>query len=313
MSMIKKIKLIKSNVVKRNLKALLSRDLKIELFNIRNELVYLKLLRYYEDNPNKEFEKEISYLKELGFISGFPYKQVKRLKDVECRFDVKRKMPFVMHNNKRLYFPKPWDIEQAKGAYANLIQNENILGGGYTEKAPHQYQTDDFRVNEGDVVLEIGAAEALFSLDIIDLVKKIYIFEPKKIWLKPLQATFEPYKDKVEIITKFVSNKDTYNEVKLETCLKLDEFKSVFMKMDIEGFEKLVIEDNISFFSKNTDIRVSCCTYHKQTDAEDFKKIFSGMGYITEYSDGYMLFLGGDDLRPPYFRKGMIRASRIFK
>jgi len=313
MSLINKLKLINSNVVKRNLKALLSRDLKIELFNIQNELVYLKLLRYYDDNPNIEYENEISYLKKLGFISGFPYKQVKWLKDIEGGFDIKRKMPFVLHNNKRLYFPKSWNVEQAKGAYANLIQNENILGGGYTEKAPHQYQTNDFRVKEGDTVLEIGAAEALFSLDIIDLAKKIYIFEPKKVWRKPLQATFEPYKDKVEIIAKFVSNIDSDDEVKLETCLKFEDSESFFVKMDVEGYEKIVIEDNISFFSKNTDIRVSCCTYHKQTDAEDFKKIFSGIGYSIEYSDGYMLFLSGDNLRPPYFRKGMIRASKILK
>jgi len=313
MSFINKLRLVKSNVVKRNLKAMLNRDLKIELFNIQSELLYLKLLRYYENNPSKTFEKEISYLKELGYITVFPYKQIKSLENIEGGFDLKRKMPFILHNNKRLYFPKSWDVEQAKGMYNILIVNENILGGGYTEKAPHQYQNNDFRVHKGDIVLEIGAAEALFSLDIIDLAKKIYIFEPKKIWRKPLQATFEPYKDKVEIIEKYVSNIDSADEVKLETCLKFDDSENFFVKMDVEGYEKLVIEDNISFFSKNTDIRVSCCTYHKHEDADDFKEIFTNLHYNIEYSEGYMLFLSGNDLKPPYFRKGMIRASKNLK
>jgi hypothetical protein len=313
MGIINKLKSIRLNIVKRNLKVFLSQNLKTELFEIKKELVYSKLLRYYDENPSKEFEKEILYLKDLGFASEFPYKQIKILHDIKCGFDKKRKMPFVLHNNKRLYFPKSWDVEQAKGTYANLIERENILGGDYAEKAPHQYQTEYSHVQEGDVVLEIGAAEALFSLDIIDLAKKVYIFEPKKIWKKPLRATFEPYKDKVEIITKYVSNKDTGDEIKLESCLKLDDFKSVFVKMDVEGYEKLIINDNIPFFSNNTDIRISCCTYHIQEDAESLNKMFLSMGYQTEFSDGYILFLSDSNLRPPYFRKGLIRAAKISK
>ena len=83
--------------------------------------------------------------------------------------------------------------------------------------------------------------------------------------------------------------------------------------MDIEGYEKIVIEDNLSLFSQNIDIRLSCCTYHRQTDADDLNTLFKSLGYDTEFSDGYILFSSENNLVPPYFRKGLIRAKKIVK
>jgi 16S rRNA A1518/A1519 N6-dimethyltransferase RsmA/KsgA/DIM1 with predicted DNA glycosylase/AP lyase activity len=40
-------------------------------------------------------------------------------------------------------------------------------------------------------------------------VNRIYMFEYDKEWIAALETTFEPYKDKVEIINKYVSNKMT--------------------------------------------------------------------------------------------------------
>jgi 16S rRNA A1518/A1519 N6-dimethyltransferase RsmA/KsgA/DIM1 with predicted DNA glycosylase/AP lyase activity len=65
------------------------------------------------------------------------------------------------------------------------------LGGGYMEKMPHQYQTSYFQVKKNDILLDVGCAEALFSLDVIDKVKKVILFESDSVWFDPLKATFE--------------------------------------------------------------------------------------------------------------------------
>jgi len=283
-----------------------------ELRKTQEDIQYYKIINYHDNHPSHKYKEEISFLRELGNIAVFPYSQKKTIDNIEAEFDNKKNMPFVMHGkNKKLYFPKSWDVEQARATYKKFIERENILGGDYLEKSPHQYQTQNICVKEGDVVLDIGAAEGLFSLDIIDIAKKVYIFESEKIWIEPLFSTFEPYRDKVIIINKRVSNIDSSDEVRLDSCLKLDDVQSLFIKMDIDGFEKRVIEGNRSLFSKDINIRVACCTYHRHNDAEDLKLLFNNIGYKTEYSDGYMIFIYDKDMRPPYFRKGIIRAEKL--
>lgn len=123
-------------------------------------------------------------------------------------------------------------------------------------------------------------------------------------------ATFEPYQDKVTIIDKFASNKDSANEITLDSCLK-NETGNIFIKIDVEGGETKVLNGAKSVLKRLDDIRVACCTYHKHDDASLFEKFFKDLNYQTEFSDGYMLFYFYDNLKPPYFRKGVIRAKNI--
>ena len=44
-------------------------------------------------------------------------------------------------------------------------------------KSPHSYVNDTFKVEAGDVVLDVGSAEGLFALDNIELATKVYVFE----------------------------------------------------------------------------------------------------------------------------------------
>jgi hypothetical protein len=79
--------------------------------------------------------------------------------------------------------------------------------------------------------------------------------------------------------------------------------------MDIEGHETSVVESSKEFLLERQNIRIACCTYHRQNDADTLARIFSDSHYEIEYSDGYMLFIY-DELRAPYFRKGIIRAKK---
>ncbi|MDR2097290.1 MAG: hypothetical protein LBP37_02080 [Spirochaetaceae bacterium] len=59
------------------------------------------------------------------------------------------------------------------------------------------------------------------------------------------------------------------------------------------------------------DLRLSLCTYHRQNDALELETILKKHGFSTSYSDGYMLFIYGDEpLKEPYLRRGLIRAQK---
>ena len=58
---------------------------------------------------------------------------------------------------------------------------------------------------EDVTLLDVGAAEGFFALSVIEHVKEIILFECDVEWIKALEATFKPWKDKVFIINKYVS------------------------------------------------------------------------------------------------------------
>ena len=99
-------------------------------------------------------------------------------------------------------------------------------------------------------------------MDVIDLVSKVYIIESERRWIKALRATFEPYKEKCVIIQKLVTDYDGCNCVTLEHLLKYELTCPVFVKMDIEGYEKRVIGASKDFLLQQKNIKLACCTYH---------------------------------------------------
>lgn len=285
-------------------------NLKKEIADLRKDLLYFKVLQYYEHHPSAEFESEISYLKKNGSITPFPYKQIKPIGSIEGGFDDNNQMAYILHQNKKLFFPEGWSLEGARQVYANYIAIENILGGGYSERSPHQYLTETFKIEEDDVVIDVGAAEGLFLLDVIDKVKRGYLFEPDPGWLLPLKATFKPYMHKVVIIEKHAANDDSVRETKLDSCVEADA-DNVFIKMDVEGYEQQVLSGAENLLMQKKDVKVACCTYHKNDDAQHLKNFFEQKGFQTEFSDGYVLFPYDEQIKPPYFRRGMIRAFKV--
>jgi hypothetical protein len=266
------------------------------------------ILRY---DGNEKFQKEVDFLKEEKKIAIFPYKKIKHMGTVNYGYDKEKNLPYAIHKNRKLYFTRSCTKEEAMWIYRNFIENENILGGDYTEKAPHQYQSASFYVKDGDMLLDVGCAEALFALDVIDKVKKVILFESDPVWFEPLKATFakEINEGKVVLIGKNAGEKNTSQSVTIDSVLKNEDYESLFIKMDIEGNETKVVKSCIDLMRSDKDIRFSCCTYHKQNDAEILKDIFESNGYNTTFSDGYMLFLYDKHIRYPYFRKGIIRAT----
>lgn len=283
-------------------------NLQEDLFFSKREIIELYFDFYKEEA--KPYIDELAYLRDSSNLDAFPYPQIKHTAPPISDYDQKQKLPFVMHKNNRLYFPKGWSLESASNAYRNYIERENLLGGGYTEKAPHQYVTESFHVEQNDIVVDAGCAEALFALDSIEKAKHIYLLEADTIWLKPLQATFAPYKNKVTIIPKFLGNENYERAITLNSLFDGFSKESFFIKLDIEGAEESVIQGSKDFLTSQNKIKLACCTYHKAHHPETIPSMLKDMGYNFEFSDGYMLFPWDKNMQPPYFRKGLIRATR---
>ena len=285
-------------------------------YSIRHDLNICKknLIFLYYDMHKEEGQKvkdELNFIKETEQIETFPYPQIKKIShDIVADFDKRLQLPYVIHKDKRLYFTKDYSVEAAKAAYINFIERENLLGGGYTAKAPHQYQTDNFKINQNDILLDIGCAEALLTLDAIDIVKKAYLFESNPCWYGPLQATFAPYKEKIEFIPKYVTNTNSDSCITLNSIFSKIKGESFFIKMDIEGEEENVITSSQAFLDSPNNIKIACCTYHKPHHAESISNYLKNLNYEVTFSDGYMLFFLDSGISPPYFRKGVLRAWR---
>ena len=152
-------------------------------------------------------------------------------------------LPYVVHpSGRRVYFPKSTSEAAMLENYRGLMYVEGITGAGLLEKSPHCYQDADFRLEDGDCLLDLGCAEALFTID----------------------------------------------------------------NMDIEGGERQVISGNEDFFRKRK-VRLSCCVYHRQNDAEIIRDMLVRLGYKARFSDGYML-VDMNGIHFPYFRRGVIYA-----
>ena len=264
-------------------------------------------LRIVDACKNTIFDKDVHFIQTNG-ITDFPYKKLNDAPNFECGIDDKIHLPYVVHKEKRLFFPQSYTLDFCKMLYKRYIDTECILGGHYREKCPHQYQTESFCIKEGDILVDVGCAEALLSLDVIDKVSKVYLLEADKEWIQALNETFKDYSDKVIIINKFASGADSESTITLKSLLCDDIDKSLFIKMDIEGAEVEVLNGSKEFLKSVKDLKLACCTYHKQDDAEKIEKIYKELNLNFEYSDGYMIFIFDECQKPPYFRHGVIRG-----
>ena len=262
--------------------------------------------------------ERLNYSREIEFVRNlpldriheiiFPYFARSPLPDLEKQVVSGRLkgLPYIEHKGKNLFFPRDFTEEKARETYSGLVYIEGLTGEGKKEKSPHCYQTAEFRVEEGDVLLDVGSAEALFALDNIERVKEAYVFECAARWRKPLFATFQRYVGKTRIIPKIVSGNTGKGMITLQDAIKEGKGDRYFVKMDIEGGERDVIRGNVDFLCRNK-VKLSCCVYHRQDDAEVIERMLTDIGFSISFSDGFML-PSMNGIHYPYFRHGVIYA-----
>ena len=216
--------------------------------------------------------------------------------------DPENGLHYVDHQGKRLYWQPERKKKRIPKDYAELRAEQD-------EQSPHRYLVPGFEVNSGDIIADIGCAEANFSLDVIEHAKHVYLFENDERWMKALHATFEPWKKKVTIVPSMVGEKNKNDMITLDTYFA-DKEPPTFLKLDVEGSEGAVLEGARGLITSNKNLKAAVCTYHNQDDEEILSSLLKEMGLEVSCSHGYMLMYRMDQFDPPYFRRGLIRATK---
>ncbi|MES2517138.1 MAG: FkbM family methyltransferase [Bacteroidota bacterium] len=202
--------------------------------------------------------------------------------------------PYVLHHDKKLYFPASFTDSAVKRLYKSLIVEQDI-------ESAHRYSLDESDF-DGSIMFDIGAAEGILTLEKIDNLKCAYLVECEAEFIDALKKTFEPYRSKIQIISKYIDQHDSDSTISLDTLGKDIKGEKVFVKMDIEGYEKKALLGGEEFLSGNNCI-AAVCTYHEPSHPKEIKDILESLGYSTTPSKGYLYW----DLR---LSKALIRAKK---
>lgn len=262
-----------------------------------------KIIQEYCHSKNKEIKEIISNIRKSGIrIISSTLSRDYSEDDIEVLFDESLKLKYVNYKkDKPIYFKKKWSNSRIQKALNQLYIEQDI-------NSPHRYLTNSFNVDKDTIVADIGCAEANFSLDVVDKVKHIYLFETNNVWEEPLNATFRKYKDKITIVNKKFSNTDSSTSINGSKFLK---DKGVnFLKIDVDGYEDEVMSNLEELISKSKKMKIALCTYHANDDFSKYSKLLQKYNYNISHSNGFMIFYWDKKLDKPYLRRGVLRAEK---
>lgn len=271
------------------------------IINDKNDLI-----RY-----NDEYAKYIDVMQNRGIVSVFNALFEKNYKsnDIIVERDNEIGLKYVLYKENKLYYPRKSRTKWIKQYHSSILLEQD-------EKSPHRY-FDNGENLEDYIFFDLGAAEGNFSLEIVEKAKHVYLFEADKNWNEALKKTFEPWKEKLTIVNKFVSNINTGDLISLNSYIRyllennsITENDKIFIKLDIEGNEETVLADTKSILNKFENVKLAVCLYHHKNAETNILKILSDE-YMIDFRDGYMLFYYDNLIEFPYFRHGIIRAEKL--
>jgi hypothetical protein len=267
-----------------------------------------EILDYYSHLPPEAVDAEaaevLSWLRRHP-LGVFPYDfaEAYHQLDIPLHRDSGNGLFYTLWEDKRLYYGEGGSKRRARRYFRSLHLEQDV-------RSPHRYLTAAFDVREGDVVVDVGAAEGNFALSVVERAGHVWLLEPGPEWSRALEATFAPWSHKVTIVPVLAGDRDEGPYTSLDRLLAA-EGRVDFIKADVEGAEGAVIRGAAQTIGRNRGIRLAVCTYHRQRDAAELSALIQGLGMSVEYSSGYLIFHYGRDneVRPPYLRKALIRAQ----
>lgn len=281
--------------------------LRVSIYTFRVRLHLIKSPEKYEKERFQKIQtgtymesqrEECEYMLKEGRTSVFPYTWTKeyRAERITVYIDKAKHMPYVnlADGGRRMYFPRGYSKTQVREYFSRILIEQD-------RRSPHYYFNPSDEKLSNSTFLDIGGAEGYITLTVLPYVREAIIFECDKMWIGALAATFEPYRDKVRIVSKYVGGKDSGDTVCVDSVVNGKD--NIVLKMDVEGMEKEVFSGAEETLNK-PDTKVFVCTYHKKHDEEELGEILRNHGFKTSTSDGWLYF-GNEDAS---FRRGIIRA-----
>jgi len=265
-----------------------------------------KIPAFHSNSPgfatDTERQEVIDYINRRG-VQIFPYDFTDKYSpsSIEVLEDSSCGLKYVMMDNKRLYFKRRWSAQRIRKSFHDLSLEQD-------PESPHRYLSEEFTVSPSDVMADFGAAEGNFSLSVIEKIKKVYLFESDPEWIEALEMTFLPWREKVEIVPRFVS--DINDEKHCSGDVFFAERELTFMKIDVDGGERKLLSGFADTINKASKMQIALCTYHQHEDEKEFSSMLLGQGYAVAPSKGYMIFYYDKKLKAPYLRRSLIRATK---
>ncbi len=264
----------------------------------------LQVISRYKNSKEEDIQEIINYLYNHGLqVFNYPFTEKYDNKEFHIEYDEDKKLFFTLFNAKKMYFSRSLcDEKRVREYYKSICLEQDI-------NSPHRYLTDTFEIKDDAVVVDAGVAEGNFALSIVDRAKKIYLFEPDIEWVEALNYTFEPYKEKVVIINKCLSNYIDDSTTTIDETLGSS--KVDFIKMDIEGEEYYAIQGAERSIITSEDLRCVVCTYHQEFAYSAIVKLLKELNFEIEDSMGYMWYPDSFNImRAPVLRRGVIRGEK---
>ena len=193
--------------------------------------------------------------------------------------------------SKQLYWPKKFSIS---GIY-------QVTSETFDKNDWHYYQNEKTKIDKGDILLDIGTAEGLFPLVVIDSCSHIYMIEPSQYFFKSLAKTFQEHKEKTTLFNFAVGAKNDkvfFNEDSLDGQISnngisntsidvktidtlIGENVITYLKADIEGFEYDMLQGAKETIILNKP-KIAITTYHKQNNPTEIISLIKS--YVPEYN-----------------------------
>lgn len=265
-----------------------------------------KVMDKYRNSSNDDLLKSLNT---IDFDNGCTFSteltEKYRGKDgmFDISFDETSGLYYSYWHGKRIYLKRSMNSKEASGYLMNIAVEQDSA-------SPHSYSNME-PIGKDEVLVDAGAAEGFFALDWVDCCKKIYLVEASMEWIETLRYTFAPYKDKVEIIPKFLGPSKRNGSITLD---EIDEmgFPITFIKMDIEGAETKALQGAKKVLSSNRPLRILACAYHRSKDAQNLSMQLLDAHFTVRFTDGYMFFPFEKPIVPE-LRHGLVIANKTYK
>lgn len=269
------------------------------------------IIKTYNSSDLLQLDKKkyISYLKrnqfwmskvKMIFLSKFVNKYLRKKVIVNLCPDTG--LHYILHEGKKLYWRRGVDPEK-------IVKNYQFLLAEQDDASPHQYWKDKSTyINKS--FFDVGASEGLITLNHVDLIRHAYLFECDVLWIEALSETFKPYKDKITIVEKYVSDKtdELNNTISLDYFVLKNKCEIDLIKFDIEGYEERALTGCVNILSQKKDLDIAICVYHKASSEVEISETLLNTGFDCKINPGYMYFPLDETL--PYLRHGVLKAQK---
>lgn len=244
-----------------------------------------RIVQENRESPDPERRKVARYLAshDLDLFNNGLDEQYRALRGAfPIARDEESNLLYSFWNGKKIFLKRGMGEGEAEAYLLGLKKEQDM-------DSPHHYPIETLADAECRVVLDAGAAEGIFALDLVERAEFLYLVESDTAWIEALSRTFAPYADKVQIIPKRLAATPS------ETMTTMDAIASLgrdltLVKMDIEGAEREALAGGDGLLFESGCLTLFLCSYHRHADAETLASSMLERGFSVRYTNGFLFF-----------------------